>query len=66
MFAMQFGADWMPDALVILHLSFIQELYLLVYLTGTVHINKQFCKCARVSQEAIFHLLSLDRCFKSP
>ena len=34
-----------------------------VYLTGTVHINKHFCKYARFSQKASFHLQSLARCY---
>lgn len=36
---------------------------LLIYLAGTMHINKQYsdddsdsCKCARIIQKAIFHL----------
>lgn len=29
-----------------------------------LRINKYCCKCARVSQEAIFHLWSLDKCYK--
>ncbi len=27
-----------------------------VYLTGTLHINKHCCKCIRVCQESIFYL----------
>ena len=38
----------------IILLLFLKYIYLLVYLTGTVHINKHCCKCARVSQEAFF------------
>ena len=33
-----------------------QQRHLFIYLTATVHINEHFCKRARVSQEAIFHL----------
>lgn len=40
--------------------------YLLVGLfnRGSAHLIKHCCKCPRVSQEAIFHLKSLDRCYK--
>ena len=33
--------------------------YLFVYLTGTVQMNKHFCKYARLMQKGSFHLQSL-------
>ena len=37
--------------------------YLFVYLTGTVQMNKHFCKYARLIQKGSFHLQSLARCY---
>lgn len=39
-------------------------IYLLVYLTGLVNINKHWYKCTTVGQEVILNLWNLDRCYK--
>lgn len=37
---------------------------LIIYVQA-VHINENNCKCARISQMAVFHLWTLDRMLKS-
>lgn len=48
------------------NLSQQKTVYLLVYLTGKVHINEHFCECVSVSSKATFKLFLLGKVYILP